>query len=94
MMRKGIEISGSGCEVKAPPNGLKRYLEWLGRGIPTGRAAYVLNEWNLPEPVSGGEWALDSKFNAAQEILRDPSLKHVFRATINKGVKVVKWPDE
>jgi hypothetical protein len=80
--------------VKAPPHGLKRYLEWLGRGSPTGRVAYVLNEWNLPEPVSGGEWALDSKFNAAQEILRDPSLKEVFRAAINKGVKVVRWLNE
>ena len=48
----------------------------------------MLKEWDLP----GAEWALDSKFDAAQELLRDPELKVVFKAAIDKGV-VVKPPE-
>lgn len=72
------------------PVGLKRYVEWLSRGRRTGRTAYVLKEWDLPEPEPGAEWALDSKFNAAEELLRDPNLKAVFMAAIKKGMTVVK----
>jgi hypothetical protein len=77
-----------------PPGGLKRYIEWMARGIRTGRVAYVIDEWNLPEPIIGGEWALDSKFNAAEEILRDPDLKFIFKNAIDEGVKLVDKPGE
>jgi hypothetical protein len=45
----------------------------------------------LPEPSAGAEWQIDSKFNVADEILRDPGMKALFKAVIAKGVKVVTW---
>ena len=78
--------------TKQPPNGLKRYFEWTARGARTERTAYVLTEWDLPEPIPGAEWGLDSKFNAAQEILRDPAMKDVFKTAIVKGIKIVETP--
>ena len=77
-----------------PPDRLKRYSECKSRGARSGRVAYVLKERNLPEHCAGDEWVFDTTFNAAQEILRDPSLKDVFKAAIDKGVKVVEWPAE
>ena len=75
--------------IEPTPAGMKRYAEWLSRGKRTGRIAYVLDEWKLPEPVTGGEWALDAKFNAAQEILIDPGIKEVFKTVIAEGRAVV-----
>jgi hypothetical protein len=69
---------------------LARYIEWTSRGR-TGRLAYVLRASNLPETFAGAEWQFDSKFNAAEELLRDPSLKDVIKAAIDKGVEVVTW---
>ena len=42
-----------------------------------------------PEPVSGAEWVLDSPFNAAEEVLQNPSLKDTYRAAIENGIEVV-----
>jgi hypothetical protein len=81
-------------EMKVPtskPTKLNRYIEWLSRGSRTGRVAYALRASNLPKTSPGAEWQLDSKFNAAEELLRDPSLKDVIKAAIDKGVKVVTW---
>src|ERR1700739_4800502 len=81
-------------EMKGPnskPTKLNRYIEWLSRGSKTGRVAYALRASNLPKTSPGAEWQLDSKFNAAEELLRDPSLKDVIRAAIDKGVKGVPW---
>jgi len=47
----------------------------------------------LPETIPASEWALDSKFNAAQEILRDPAIKDVFKAAIRGGTKVVEMAE-
>ena len=55
--------------------GLKKYAEWMSRGRKTGRVAYVLDEWKLPEPKAGAEWAADNAFNAADELLRDPAMR-------------------
>jgi hypothetical protein len=70
------------------PSKLARYIEWTSRGR-TGRLAYVLRPSNLPETFAGAEWQFDSKFNAAEELLRDPSLKSVIKAAIEKGVEIV-----
>jgi hypothetical protein len=78
-------------EPTSKPTKLNRYIEWMSRGRRTGRIAYVLREWDLPEPLPGSEWARDFKFNAAEELLRDPSLKDVIKAAIDKGVEVVTW---
>jgi hypothetical protein len=76
--------------TKRSKPGLKRFFEWMSRGIRTGRVAYVIDEWNLPEPVPGGEWALDSKFNVAEELLRDPEMKFIFKTALDEGVKLVQ----
>jgi hypothetical protein len=55
--------------------GVKKYVEWMSRGRKTDRVAYVLTEWDLPEPRAGAEWAADNTFDAAAELLRDPALK-------------------
>ncbi len=57
------------------PNKLTRYVEWLSGNRKTGRMAYVLQKGGLPEPVSGAEWVLDSRFNAAEEVLQNPSFE-------------------
>ena len=73
--------------------GLKKYAEWMSRGRKTGRVAYVLNEWDLPEPKAGAEWAADNAFNAADELLREPAMKDVFKSAIRNGSAVVVQKD-
>jgi hypothetical protein len=75
------------------PDRLLRYVEWQSGGRRTGRVAYVIGKQNLlPEPLSAGaEWQLDSQFNVADEILRDPAIKDVLKAAIANGVKLVTW---
>ena len=68
---------------------LKKYIEWMSRARRTDRIAYVMKEWDLPTPVPGAEWRIDLKFSAADEILRDPELKTVFKAALEKGIEVV-----
>jgi hypothetical protein len=69
--------------------GLRKYIEWMTRGRRTDRIAYVTKEWDLPTPLSGAEWQLDSKFGAAEELLQDPELKTVFKAALERGADVV-----
>ena len=65
--------------------GLKKYVEWMSRGRKTDRVAYVIREWDLPEPTAGAEWVADENFNAAEEVLRDPAAKDVFQMAIDKA---------
>jgi hypothetical protein len=69
--------------------GLRRYVEWMNRGRRTDRVVYVLKEWDLPKPLPGAEWQLDTKFNVADELLHDPDLKTVLKAVLEKGAEVV-----
>ena len=69
--------------------GLKKYVEWMSRGRKTGRAAYVMSVQDLPEPKVGVEWQVDNAFNAAEELLRDPTLRDAFKSAINKGSAIV-----
>jgi hypothetical protein len=50
---------------------------------------YATKEWNVPKPLPGAEWQLDTKFNVADELLRDPELKNVIKAALEKGAQVV-----
>jgi hypothetical protein len=68
---------------------LKKYVEWMSRGQRTNRIAYVMKEWDLPIPLPGAEWQIDPKFSAADELVRDPELKIVFKAALEKGVEVI-----
>jgi hypothetical protein len=72
---------------------LMRYIEWMSRGRRTGRVAYLLKEWDLPQPLPGAEWVRDSKFNAAEELLADPSLNDAYRVAIDKGIFVERSKD-
>ncbi len=72
-------------------NKLERYIEWMSGGRRTGRVAYALGASKLPKPATGGNWQLDLKFNVAEELLRDPSLKDVIRAAIATGIEIVSW---
>jgi hypothetical protein len=74
--------------------GLKRYIEWMSRGRRTDREVYVLKEWDLPKPLPGAEWQLDKTFNLADELLRDPEMKTVLKAVLEKGVEVVVKPEQ
>ena len=65
----------------------------MSRGRKTDRVAYVLNEWDLPLPLPGAEWAADNTFNAAEEVLRDPTLKDAFKSAIENGSAVVVEKD-
>jgi hypothetical protein len=75
-----------------PMAGLRRYIEWMSRGRRTGREVYVLKEWNLPKALPGAEWQLDKSFNLADELLRYPELKSVFKAAREKGAEIVSRP--
>jgi hypothetical protein len=72
-------------------NKLDRYIEWLSGGRRTGRVADACQAANLPKPVIAAQWQLDSKFNIADELLQDPSLKATIKTAIGKGVEVVTW---
>jgi hypothetical protein len=65
----------------------------MNRGRRTDRVVYVLKEWDLPKPLPGAEWQLDTKFNVADELLRDPGLKSVLKAALKKGAEVVTRKD-
>ena len=73
--------------------GIRRYVEWMNRGRRTDRVVYVLKEWDMPKPLPGAEWQLDTKFNLADELLRDPGLSSVLRAALEKGAEVVTRKD-
>ena len=73
-------------------SGLKRYIEWMSRGRRTNREVYALKEWDLPNAVPGAEWQLDKTFNLADELLRDPELKTVFKAALEKRAEIVCRP--
>ncbi len=64
---------------------LRKYIEWMNRGRRTERIAYVTKEWDLPKPLPGAEWQLDSKFRLADELLDNPDLKTVFKEALEKG---------
>jgi hypothetical protein len=57
----------------------------MSRGRRTERIAYAMKEWDLPKPLPGAEWQLDTKFNVANELLDNPDLKAVFAEALEKG---------
>jgi len=72
---------------------LRKYVEWMSRGRRTERIAYVIKEWELPKPLPGAEWQLDTKFNVADELLENPDLKAVFAEALEKGAALYTPPD-
>jgi len=100
LTEKGLEAKKSavptgraGLKAKEPMAGLRRYVEWMTRGRRTERVAYVTKQRLLPKPLPGAEWQLDTKFIAAEEILRDPELKTILKAALEKGVELSGQPE-
>jgi hypothetical protein len=91
-IRRLVETRAEKGKIVRMP-GLRRYVEWMNRGRRTNRIVYVLKEWDLPKPLPGAEWQLDTKFNLADELLRDPELSSVLKAALEKGAEVVTRKD-
>jgi hypothetical protein len=77
-------------ELKPMPNRLQRFIERGSKGETSGRIAYVLKPELLVPPQTGMEWQADPTFNAAEELLKQASLKQVYAAALKDGVAVVK----
>ncbi|MBR1279243.1 hypothetical protein [Bradyrhizobium sp. AUGA SZCCT0283] len=73
-------------------SGLLKYIEWMSRGRRTDRIAYVMKEWDLPQPLPGAEWQPDARFSAADELLSNPDLKTVFKEALEKGAALYSGP--
>jgi len=69
-------------------NRLRKFIETLAYGKRTGRVVYAMDVSYLPMTIAGAEWGEDKKFNAAEEVLADPSLKAVFKAALEQGCAV------
>ena len=69
-------------------NRLKK-MEECGAGQSPSRVAYVLKPESLPPALDGKNWREVDSFNAADDVLNDPSLKEVFKEAIAKGCAVV-----
>ena len=69
--------------------GLHKFVEKGQHGEETGRAAYVFQSSSLPQPAEGTLWH-PVRFNAAEELLYDPSLEAVFKMAIENGFAVVE----
>jgi hypothetical protein len=69
--------------------GLHKFVEKGHHGEETGRAAYVFQSSSLPQPTEGTLWHPVRSFNAAEELLSDPTLGAVFEMAIENGCAVV-----
>ena len=69
---------------------LQKFVE-IGGG--SCRHAYVLRPSSLPSADEGKERYPVEKFNAADELLEDPSLKVVFKMAAEEGCAVVNEND-
>jgi hypothetical protein len=89
---------GPKAKAKGAMTGLHKFVEKGQHGEETGRAAYVFQSSSLPQPAEGTLWHPVRSFNAAEELLYDPSLGAVFKMAIQKGCAVVtpkaKGPSE
>ena len=58
---------------------LKKFIEIIDYGRKANWVAYVMQTSALPSPLAGAEWREDISFNEAEELLREPKLKAVFK---------------
>jgi hypothetical protein len=66
----------------------------VGRARPASLWAYRIAATRRPrclgcQPLPGAEWQLDTKFNVADELLRNPDFKTVLKAVLENGAKVL-----
>jgi len=60
-------------------NRLRRFYEKVPYGQTSSRVAYATSTAALSKSLPDGEWAEDTKFNAGEAILADPTLKDVYK---------------
>jgi hypothetical protein len=70
-------------------NRLQKFVEEAPIGDKPGRTAYAFGLRNLPTPDTDLEWKPVTSFSAADELLRDPGLKEIFKAAIANGCAIV-----
>jgi hypothetical protein len=73
-------------------NRLQKFVEQDRNGEELGRTAYGFSRENLPPPGENLEWKAVPSFNAAEEVMEDPSLKDVFKAAIEESFAIVAVP--
>ena len=54
--------------------------------------AYAIKFNSLPQPNDGMDWQTADSFNAADELLKNPGLKDVFKVAIEKGYALIVKP--
>jgi hypothetical protein len=73
-------------------NRLQKFVEQDGSGEKLGRAGYAFSRDKLPPPGENLDWNAVPSFNAAEELMRDPGLKELFKAAIADGFAIVAPP--
>lgn len=67
---------------------LEKFIEQGSDGRETGRVAYSFDITRVP--ISKGvTWHVSPSFNAADQVLKNPKLKEIFRAAIEDGYTIV-----
>ena len=74
-------------------NRLRRFYEKVPYGQTSSRVAYATSTAALSKSLPDGEWAEDTKFNAGEAILADPTLKDVYRRQFSKAALLRKSHD-
>ena len=69
-------------------NRLRKYVERLPDGREL-RLAYAMSETALPDARPRSRWQEITPFSAADEVMAEPGLKHVFKAAIERGFAIV-----
>ncbi|WP_143201544.1 hypothetical protein [Bradyrhizobium sp. NAS96.2] len=70
-------------------NRLWKFIEQGPTGEGQGRSAYAFEAAILPAPAAGMNWHAVADFSAAEELLRDPGLKAVFKTALDNGFAVL-----
>jgi hypothetical protein len=70
-------------------NGLMKFVEQGAYGEKSGRIAFAFKLTSLPTPIEGMDWQPVNSFNAADELIANAGLKHVFDIAIAKGCALV-----
>jgi hypothetical protein len=70
--------------------GIVRYFETDAYGRKLDRVLYALTGNELPDPVDGADWLLDTTFNRGTELLNEPALRDVFGRVLKQGFEIVR----
>ncbi len=73
-------------------NRLQKFVEQGDGNQTLRRTAYAFSQNNLPPSAENLEWSAVPSFQAAEEVMRDPSLKDRFMKAIEEGCAIVAPP--